>query len=183
MTMVGIISIFYLSAIYRWESPNGDINYGDHPPANAKVEIIDVPQISTIESPYKKNTKPLKNHIPIIQITGEKKSPKRKIYPSNAFPILEILSPKNNAIIRANNGNITLTLDNHPPLSKQQQFVVYLNGKHVSTSQSKTIQLSSVDRGENHLFVVIHNQKGDILSSSPTVIFQVLRVANNNALP
>lgn len=151
------------ATIYRWINARGNVVFSDTPPPNGhahKFNLHDHAPIDTIQSP----------HIQPNQTPQSHNSRKKKSY----YRTLKITSPTNNSAIRANNGNITVSVKVVPSLSGDNQIRLYMDGAQVYNGTSTQIHLKNVDRGTHTIYAAIATRKG-IAMRSPGVTFTVKR--------
>ncbi len=86
---------------------------------------------------------------------------------------LAITSPADDAAIRNNAGNISVSVSVKPDLSSGDKLVIYLDGKEVGTGTS--VSLQNIDRGTHQLRAVIRDSNDRIRKSSKSVRFHMLR--------
>jgi hypothetical protein len=92
------------------------------------------------------------------------------------YATFEITYPTKDDVIRANDGNIFISLQLSPALAVSDHIFVYVNGrKVVEEGKALSVELKQLDRGEHSLFAVVRNDKGDVLINSNTVTFSLLR--------
>ncbi|WP_282109161.1 DUF4124 domain-containing protein [Shewanella algicola] len=151
-----IISCNSLATVYRWVDENGKVHYSDEPKANA--EAVELNENTQNEISIKT---PPKAHVTI----KEDKATVR-------YTII-ITSPKEEATIRDNNGDLTVNVSVSPQLSRGSMLTLLVDGVLTEGPQtSATFTLSGIFRGEHTIVVNAVAQNGKVLaSSSPRKIF------------
>ncbi|WP_455380153.1 DUF4124 domain-containing protein [Acidihalobacter prosperus] len=151
------------ATIYRWINAQGNVVFSDTPPPNGHAKTFNLHNhapIDTIQSPHMQPSQPAQNP----------SSHKKKSY----YRSLEITSPANNTAVRANNGNITVSLKVAPSLSQGDHIRLYMDGAQVYNGTSTQIHLKNVDRGTHTIYAAIATRNG-IAIRSPGVSFTVKR--------
>lgn len=146
--------------IYRSVDSAGNPVFSDTPTEGA--EEIHLKEIQTISLPP----------VPLSSAPRQQAAPGATAYTSVA-----ITSPQNDAAIRDNAGNLNISVEIKPQLFPSHTLSLYLDGQEVKSSQTTTFNLENLDRGTHQLRAVIKNQAGEILSSSPSVSFHMLRAS------
>ncbi|NKF52160.1 DUF4124 domain-containing protein [Shewanella sp. WXL01] len=146
------ISLSSVAAVYRWVDENGKVHYSDEPRENAtEVQLND-------------NTQ---NNITVVQPTPITRSTKPSPDAQPNYKVV-IASPAEEATIRDNNGNITVTANIEPKLPKGAFFTLSLNGQlKVQPQTSSIFRLTNIDRGAHTIVVNVVTQNGKVLASSP----------------
>lgn len=165
------------SEIYTWTDAQGNRIYSDQPnPNSTKVEVGPT---NSIEPP-----KP----IPAFSESNNSNSNvSSSNNPSNSagYRSLKITSPTNDTAVRANDGNITLTVTIDPPLRQgsllRAQVDGNLNEQAIpgSGQPQATLTLPNLDRGTHEVSAVIMDTKGQVLLSSEPVTLHVQRTSLN----
>lgn len=147
--------------VYRSVDEDGNIIYTDKPSPNA--EEIRIDPIQTIEAP---DIEPFK-YTPPADPAGK-----------SIYTKLEIISPENDAAIRSNEGNISISAVVQPGLniSAGHQLVLIMDGNEVSTGGPQ-FDLTNIDRGTHTVTVAIKDKQGKTVMQSSPVSFTVLRAA------
>ncbi len=155
--------------VYKWKDRYGKIQYGDKPPKGAKIEPFKAPPITVI-----KNYGQQWNASPQYAPVDTKRKPRQA---TNRYTSIDIVAPKADQAIRANDGDVTLMLNIQPKLQKGHSIVVFLDGKQVSNGSSRAINLTGLDRGLHQVHAEIHDAYKTSLMSSAPVSFTVLRTS------
>lgn len=151
------------ATIYRWVNAQGDVVFSDTPPPNGKAQKLELNHpLDTIQTPQQ----PLSPPPGLAPGNGNQRS---------AYRALTITSPANNQAIRANNGDITVSLNLMPALMPGDRIRLFMDGAQVYSGTSTQIPLHNVDRGSHTLYAAVEGRAGGIAIRSPGVTFSVLR--------
>lgn len=170
------------AGVYQWRDANGNVVFGDNPPESAAVQEVDLP-ILTVADGYpsgdkdkkKKENKAAKKEEQ--QQVESKPKPVAQPVATVNYEHFTIRSPKKDAVLRSNNGNILIKFDLKPALQQGHGLVVYLDGKQVASGEATVFSLKAVDRGQHSVFAVLHNENNDVLKNTNAVRFSVLRAS------
>ena len=159
-----IISLPAHAAVYKWLDEKGNVVFGDSPPADHHGEEVEQTPLNT----YKDVPPPA-----APQARKERNNSARAI----RYDKLMILEPKNDAAIRSNGGQLTISLLIEPALNKQanHQIQLKLNGSVIATSSDATITVDNLNRGTHILSADIIDAEGRTLKSSASLTFHLLR--------
>ncbi|MES0328574.1 MAG: DUF4124 domain-containing protein [Gammaproteobacteria bacterium] len=150
--------------IYRGVDEEGNVFYSDKDQANA--ELIPTPTPNAITMPKLEANKPAAED-------AEK----------NPYKSFGIVSPANNATIRDNIGNISITLSLLPALDTKNshRITIYLDGQIViSATTELTIQLANISRGNHTLSAKVIDGKGKQLIRSNAVTIHMKRSSSQH---
>ncbi len=157
-----------VGAVYKRVAPDGSVYYSDQPEPGAKR--IELPKPSTYSPP------------PSLQryersLRG--KAAKKKGDKADGYKTLEIVSPRNDETLRANDGSVPVGLKIDPSLRKGDVIHLYLDGKRLPLEiDSASLVLKNVDRGTHTLVAKIEGGKaGKPLISSEAVRFTLRRTS------
>lgn len=129
--------------IYRSVDEDGNVIYSDQELPNS--ELIPTPTDNAIPMPKPEAKPPAEDVV-------EK--------PASAYQSFSIASPANNAVIRDNAGNVTVSLSIMPELKAGDYIRLYVDNKLVMPRlTSSGTQLSNLTRGT-------HSLKAELMSSS-----------------
>lgn len=95
--------------------------------------------------------------------------------PTRLYESIEISSPQDDAAIRANNGNVTISVSLRPDLQDGHVITISVDGEEVSSSTATSIDLTSLDRGTHNVRAFVQDAKGRLILDSKTTTFHVLR--------
>lgn len=148
--------------VFRTVDEHGNVTFSDQPSKNA--ERVKLPPVPTYSAPP----------APPITAGAPEQSDPDDIYKS-----MRITSPENDAAVRENSGNLTVSLALQPGLSNAQghRIQVYLNGSPVGEPGATTnFSLTNLDRGTHTLNAAVLDGKGRTLIESDIVTFHMMRV-------
>jgi len=157
---VFILIIFSCSlaaeTVYKTVDENGNIIFTDKPSEEAE-EII-IKDLETIDNPnpakYKPSSKPAEE--------------------TNTYNSIVISSPEDNAAIRSNNGNVTISVSLEPALRSSHKIEIMMDGQNVGSGTS--VSLENVNRGTHSVTASVIDANGkNIISTSSN--FSLLRAS------
>ena len=146
--------------IYRGVDEEGNVFYSDKEQPN--TELIPTPAPNTIIMPKLEAKTPAAAEV-------EKKDASYKSF--------SITTPANNAAVRDNAGNLSVSLSIDPALNKKNGDAIRLtidNRVVTAKTTSLTVNIPNVDRGSHSLKAELVNKAGQVIRSS-SVQFQMLR--------
>lgn len=149
--------------VYKQVDEQGRITYTDKP-RESEEEAFEVPKtVNEVEMP--KASRP-----------GSAIRPKPKPAPPR-YRSLKVTAPENDAVIRDNEGKVTVTIATDPKLQTERQHAIgfYLDGKYIDKTTSNTYVLENLDRGTHELIVVIQDANGKPLKSADKIVFHLKR--------
>ncbi|MEH6493543.1 DUF4124 domain-containing protein [Halopseudomonas sp.] len=161
------------SEVYTWTDEQGNRIYSDQP--NPKSTKVDVGPTNSIEAP-----KPIPAFEEARAEREANQTPKSAGYRS-----LSITSPADDTAVRANDGNLSLTVSIDPPLRAgsllRAQVDGNLNPQAIpgSGQPTATLTLPNLDRGSHEVSAVIMDTKGQVLLSSEPITVHVQRTSLN----
>lgn len=172
--IIFLSSISFTSAaeIYKITNPDGSVSFSDQPAENA--EAISTQPVQQYSSPHK-----AKNTAKKQQTKKTADNPEKSDKPIS-YTKLEIISPKNDSAVRANDGTVTVTVKATPPLNHQQgdKIQVFLNGAPAAPPAASTsFTLTNLNRGTHSISASLKNAQGATLLSAPTIKFHVLKAS------
>lgn len=167
----------YADGVFKWKDARGNTQYGDEPPANAKLDKFKMPEIMVIDG-FKEQWKPLKDDKPKVISVSKPVVPttlatqkKSVIYTKLAF-----IAPKENQTIKSGfGGEVSAMLSIKPPLKKGHQIVFMLDGKEMVKSKSRINNFSNLSGGTHVVTAKIIDHSGRIVMTSRPVTFNVVR--------
>ena len=173
-TIPYIILCFFLTglqaeekSIYKKTNEQGVVEFSDVP--SGKSKQINVPKMNTFKQK------------PLPKIKANKTSTSDEQTASK----LTIKSPLDDASVRANDGNITISilLDTDLSLTQEIQVTIDNDPNLTITGKSTDKQFKNISRGTHQVQAFIVNKSGEILSESNRVTFHLLRFATQPAAP
>ena len=162
--------------VYKSVDEDGNVIFTDQPSENA--EKIHVKEIQTVKT--EKPTPTEEEALPEVGLEEEQDEEAGPAYTS-----VEITSPENDAAIRANDGNITISAAVVPGLKADtgDHLALYMDNKLVSAGPGTQFNLSNVDRGTHSFSVAVVDKDGKELLRSAAITFTVLRHSVNQPKP
>lgn len=160
LLMFGLVSVSVQAEIYRWVDAAGNTVYGDNPPKQSAAKPVDLPMLTVADSPA-----PAPAAKPDAAPAAEEE----------AYADFAITSPSVDEAIRANEGNVTVSVSLKPALKPGDSVALYLDSKQVGSGTALSFALTEVERGEHSVFAVLSNAEGDIIQNTEPVTFSVLR--------
>ena len=91
------------------------------------------------------------------------------------YEMLQVVSPANDASVRENAGNVTVSVAVNPELRPGNRVQLEMDGKVIRTTTTTQINLTEVDRGSHVLRAHIIDDGGDRLISSEPSVFHLSR--------
>ena len=155
-----LIALPAQAEIYRSVDEDGNVIYSDQELPNS--ELIPTPTDNAIPMP-KPEAKP-----PAEDIAEQ---------PASAYQSFSIASPANNAVIRDNAGNVTVSLSITPKLKAGDYIRLYVDNKLVMPRlASPGTQLSNLSRGSHSLKAELVSSSGQSLRTT-SVRFHLKRIS------
>jgi uncharacterized protein DUF4124 len=152
-----ILSIVNAETVYKTRDAEGNVIFSDVPADGA--EEIEVNEAQTINIP---------------QVKLPENRPTTKLIPKETEYIrLEITNPVNDTTIRSNEGNVSINLEVEPALAEEDVFLLFIDGKEVSSGKAKQFSLSNMDRGSHSVYVAVKNEKDKVLKQSNKLVFHL----------
>ena len=174
IVLITIYANIAQAEIYTCKDAKGDTVYTDSPSACSNAEEIKTDKLPTL--------------VPSKSLTTRSSTSGKKAKDENSYSELVITSPKNDATIRDNNGNLTINFRATPALQsrKGHMYVVTVNGKEVYSGTSTITALKNVDRGTLSIGVKVVDHSGSTkISASPVKVtlqrFSALNNADSNS--
>lgn len=170
LKMARLIFIFCLifassaqATIYRWINAQGNVVFSDAPPPSGKAEKLHLGNsLDTIHTPS----------VPTVPATSPTAEHART---TTSYQSLVITSPSNNQSIRANNGDINVSLSLSPALKSGDQIRLFMDGAQVYSGTNTQITLHNIDRGTHTLYAVVESQNGSVAIRSAGISFSLQR--------
>jgi hypothetical protein len=168
MRLIVLISLLSLSGapaaeVYKWVDEEGNIVYSDQPRPGA--EELENLEIQTYRAPRERRLEPEPEPLAPVK-----------------YESIGIVSPANDATIRDNSGNISVSVALTPPLMVERghRLSFRLNGQAPGEPQTgTTFQFQNVDRGTHTLSVAVVDASGAVVGSSDGVVVHLHRATAN----
>ena len=142
--------------VYKQVNPDGSVEFTDVPKSDDEAPLPLRP-MSTFKAPA---------------VTPISSSPTSSKSTAIEYTNVSITSPANEATIRDNAGNLTVTAKLTPSLQPGHKIVLFDNGTNLGESTSGSFTLSNVDRGTHVLSVQVQDASGKVLlASKPVTVF------------
>ncbi|QTR45875.1 DUF4124 domain-containing protein [Thiothrix litoralis] len=167
--LVLVLGFSVLSAnaeIYRWVDASGNTVYGDNPPKQSAAKPVNLPLLTVADSPAPRQNTPT---------STPTTNPKAADADAETYSDFKITAPTADETIRANEGNVTITVSLKPQLKPGDGITLYLDAKQVAAGSSLSFALTEVERGEHSVFAVLSDASGNIIQNTEPVKFNVLR--------
>lgn len=177
--MVGLTSLPALAEVYTWTDAEGNKHFSDQQPPDGKGKSIEVPKVNTIEPPPE---------MPSLSQDSSNQSQATAAGSPGAvmtYRQLEITEPGENLPVRANDGNVPVTVATTPPLSSNHLLRLEMDGEvtdattpGIGQSEYRLI-LNNVDRGSHAVAATVVNARGEVIQRSQPVLIHVQRTSLN----
>jgi len=163
LIIVGLTLCFGVWAqdrVYKRVNPDGSVEYSDQPLQGA--EVMKVPKGSTFTMPETATS----TAAPVDSTAEET---------GVTYDSLEITQPANDKTIRSNEGKVTALARVTPELASNHRFRWSLDGEIVQDVNSPELRLNNIDRGSHALQAEIVDADGNVVISSETITFHLMR--------
>lgn len=166
--------------IHKWVEKNGTTVYTDAPPEGQATQTVELPEITIVETLPLEPLPPLstsssENDNTSNNSTEQSNSSSENQQKDKPKYEVEIISPKDDESIRANDGNVTAVFNIKPPLKKGESLVIYLDGKQKSIGENTQFRFENLDRGTHTLFAIVRDKEGNAIANSESTKFHVQR--------
>jgi len=157
--LLALLAIPVAGQVYRSVNPDGSVEYSDQPAPGARpVELPPLPTVSPAQLPTPRSVA-------------------RPAEEGAAYRRLAVTSPVADEGVRANDGNVVVSLALDPPLGSGHGIVLMLDGQQVGDPvTSLSLGLPNLDRGTHQVAAAVVDASGKRLITSAPVTFHVLRV-------
>lgn len=154
--------------VYRWVDDQGNVHFGDRPPADRASDPVDIREPMRgvpFEGAREALERPVRG-----EETDAEVSPYRN---------LAIVRPEDGTGVRANDGNVTAEVDLDPALDTEagHRIAWVLDGEVVGEGTAAQTTFEGLDRGAYSLEAHVLGPDGEVLITAPGVEFNVLRFA------
>lgn len=148
--------------IYVWRNEQGTLVFSDSPRPGA--EEVKTEPGNVIQSSTSIDTE-------VLDITPQEVIEKYEIY---------ISTPKNNATIRDNTGSVYIEGGIKPRFKSGLKVQLILDGiHHLKPQKHSMFSLRDIYRGEHKIKMLLLDDKGKVIASSPSVTFYMHRSSTN----
>ena len=166
ITIVGLAGLLFTlpatAAVYMEKDAEGNTVFTDRP-SSENAKPIKLSPSSTYKAPAIPSA-------PADSQTTEQDSD------AQGYEFIAITHPADDSPIRANNGELEINIDLTPALKPNHHFVLLMDGVPATEGQSTTLYLQNVDRGTHAIQVQIVDDNDNVIISSESVTFHMLRV-------
>lgn len=159
-----VVAVNAPAAVYKWVDAEGNIHYGDQPPAGAPADPLKLPGLSTYRTP--------------AQDAGDLADGTTPQAPFSGYTRIAIARPKANAVVRNNQQRVPVQITLEPALQPAHHLVIYLDNKPVGGPVTTlSMHLQGVERGGHSLKVEVVDAGDKTLAVSSTVYFTLRQAA------
>ncbi|MGB5439503.1 MAG: DUF4124 domain-containing protein [Gammaproteobacteria bacterium] len=165
LVLLVLISCAAAAEIYRSQDEKGEWTFSDRPSPSA--ERMKLPPLSTY-------TPTVKSLPPDVD---------RKEAAASPYNVMVLVEPKNESVIRDQQGEVGISVDLDPLLKTRQGHKIqyYLDDKpHGKPSESSRHRLEIMDRGTHTLGASVLNAAGEVLVSATPVTIYIQRISKLN---
>lgn len=156
---LSLVTCAVLAQVYKWTDSQGVVHFSDTPHPGAK--LIDNIQTQSYSAP-----RPPKH---FSTPTATKKNKKE-------YTKVAILQPQDQATIRNNQGYLVVSAEVLPKLLTGHKVQIVFDGKAQGDPQDSLLfQLNGIYRGAHNVAVQILNENGEVVKTSPSVVFYMQR--------
>jgi len=152
------VSMVYAETVYKTVDAEGNTIFSDVPSEGAEEIVIQ--ELQTTNFP---KVKPFKYRPP------EEKEIKFQ------YTTLRITTPEHDSTIQNQVGNVNISIDVKPTLTKADELVLFMDGKQILTGKTPQFALANIDRGTHSINVAVMDKENKILKRSEVVVFHVRR--------
>lgn len=153
------------AGIYKWVAPDGSVIYSDKPRKGA--EEVELEPLQTYTSP----PLPRKG-----AQSGATDSESAEAF--EGYDEFEIVSPQNDAAVRDNGGQVTVSMALSPALEEDHVISLFMDGRSLGKGgRSTSVTLRNVDRGTHILQAAVTDDSGKEVARTKSVTFHLLRAS------
>ena len=149
-----------LADVYKRTNPDGSVEFSDVP-GSVKSEPIKLNPSSTYSPP------PLP---PATPSPGAKKA-------MTDYESVAITTPANDATVRDNAGNISVSVTSKPALQPGHLYILMMDGKKIGEGPNGQFQVTNVDRGSHTFTAQIVDKSKQAIANSPSVTVHLQRIS------
>jgi hypothetical protein len=154
--------------VYESVGSDGVVEFTDQPSSSAKSITVTPNVVTMPESPAVSASTTEQTDTSVNEPT---------------YTTVSITAPKDDEAIRSNAGNFAATAVVEPGLLNDDKIQWLLDGEVVPGATTTFLSLRNVDRGTHSIVLQVVNTKGDVVKSSETVTFHLLRFAGGGGGP
>ena len=93
------------------------------------------------------------------------------------YTSLSLVSPENDSTIHSNEGNLLVTVSLEPTLRKNDELVLSMDGRQLSTGKTTRFSIKNIDRGTHNIEVMVLDENKEQVIKSDTVVFHMRRTS------
>lgn len=162
------------TTIYRWVDEQGNVVFSDEPPPPG----VEATRIEGL-------TRPTVTPPPDERVQEAVPEAVREAETPGDYATLLIASPAGEAEVRANDGNVTVSIRSEPALATDLGHAIRLrlDGREVAEGGDMQFLLQNLERGPHTVQAEIVTREGQVLKTSPLVRFHVLRHSERDDTP
>lgn len=162
------------TTIYRTVDENGNVVFTDVPPkSNEQGAAVKLGDSNSFTPPAAENRSPSGRSVE-EWLDGDAGDGEQERAPGG-YASLQVASPANDAAVRDNAGNVTVTASVEPELATDHVMQLYLDGTLRDSGPTTSFQLTNLDRGTHEVELRIVDQGGNVLASSGPSVFHLQR--------
>lgn len=163
-----VTSVASYADVYSWRDANGRLVFGDSPPDQVKADKVKLKPL-TIADGYKTEEEKEQS------AAAKEEDDEAGSDDDTAYKNFKISSPSNEEAIRANSGNVSVSISLSPALKKGHGITLYVDGKQYKDAATTSFQLESLNRGSHTVFAILHDENDEVIMNTEPVKFHVLR--------
>ena len=157
---------------FKWIDSRGEIQYGDSPPKNTRLENLVLPELTVIEAYGDQWATPANSSANQRKPRVTQKSFSESVENYERFIFI---APKANQVIRAKDGDVSAMMSISPPLKAGHKLSFKLDGKSREKSRSRIANFTNLTVGYHTLSADILDSRGAVVQSSDTIKFRIIR--------
>lgn len=166
LLLVFVLPAVAADKVYKRVNPDGTVEYSDQPfDGSEELQLEEAPAIKFEKSPS----------------IGFKPSTRQDQDNGDLYSV-NITSPGNDETIRDNTGNVTLQGQVEPGLRGGHRLRWVMDGEPLSAS-GQSVSLTNVDRGTHTVRLEVVNQHDEVIASSDSITFHLLRYSVKQPSP
>ncbi|HIP93894.1 MAG TPA: DUF4124 domain-containing protein [Leucothrix sp.] len=173
LSMSSFSTSLFADGFYKWRDARGNIQYGDKPPKNARLEKLDIPLLTVIQeygSQWKSQEVDLDNSM-IKTLSHQPISDKV----SANYEKFTFIAPKINQVIHAKEGDISAMLSLSPPLKSGHSIIFVMDGKNKKRGTSRISNFTALSAGNHSVKASIINAQGKVIQNTRAIPFRLIR--------
>ena len=173
LSMSSFSTSLFADGFYKWRDARGNIQYGDKPPKNVRLEKLDMPRLTVIQD-YGSQWKSQEVDLDNSMIKTHTHQPISDTMSAN-YKKFTFIAPKMNQVIHAKEGDISAMLSISPPLKSGHSIVFVMDGKNKKKGTSRITNFTALSVGNHSLKASIINAQGKTIQNTRTIPFRLIR--------